>query len=275
MGGYTMIKCNKCSKELDEDKFEKGRKTCRRCRMNSKRKHKINCGYCEISFKSLSKNTKFCSRECVSLSRRRRVEVNCFLCGKTKSISESEYKLREKHFCNQGCRSESLRKEMQGEGNPNYNSVKTDCDGCGCSIKVRPFELKSLKHHFCSRDCFIDNIGKYYSGENNSNWNPEITNEERNELRRYPEYYRWRTSVFKRDSYTCQVCGNSESGNLNAHHIENYSSNVDKRTNIKNGITLCIPCHTEFHKTYGYFNNNARQLDLFIVSKNAELAYSE
>jgi len=40
-----MIKCNKCSKELDEDKFEKGRKTCRRCRMNSKRKHKINCGY--------------------------------------------------------------------------------------------------------------------------------------------------------------------------------------------------------------------------------------
>ena len=38
----------------------------------------------------------------------------------------------------------------------------------------------------------------------------------------------------------------------------------------KNGITLCEKCHKEFHKTYGYKNNNIKQLKEFLnaIDKN-------
>lgn len=66
------------------------------------------------------------------------------------------------------------------------------------------------------------------------------------EERRTPEYYRWRKSVFKRDNYTCQICGQI-GGELNAHHIEFFSKNLEKRIDINNGITLCIDCHKKIH----------------------------
>lgn len=66
------------------------------------------------------------------------------------------------------------------------------------------------------------------------------------EERRTPEYYKWRKSVFERDNYTCQVCG-QVGGSLNAHHIELFSKNIEKRIDINNGITLCINCHKKIH----------------------------
>ena len=68
--------------------------------------------------------------------------------------------------------------------------------------------------------------------------------------RKYPEYKEWRTTVFVRDSFTCQKCG-GVGGRLNAHHIESYASNKDKRTLVSNGITLCKNCHRNYHHVYG------------------------
>jgi len=66
-------------------------------------------------------------------------------------------------------------------------------------------------------------------------------------IRTTKEYCYWRKSVFERDNYACQSCG--EKGvELNAHHIKKWSDYIELRTDVKNGITLCKKCHKELHK---------------------------
>lgn len=64
-------------------------------------------------------------------------------------------------------------------------------------------------------------------------------------LRRSNEYTKWRLSVFERDDYTCQECGDCTGGNLNAHHIKAFAYYPDLRFEISNGITLCETCHAK------------------------------
>ena len=61
------------------------------------------------------------------------------------------------------------------------------------------------------------------------------------------EYAEWRTTVFVRDGFRCQICGNV-GGRLNAHHIEFFSKCVEKRFDPDNGITLCEKCHRAVHR---------------------------
>lgn len=247
--------------------FEKNRRTCRKCRLEYKKKHRIKCGNCGVEFKSARRKTKFCSIPCAGEAKKERIVVKCSYCNKTKEVTPSKAKVVESHYCNQDCRTEHLKIIMIGEGNPNYKRFEKPCDGCGIKIKIIESLLTTLKHNFCSMDCYKKNIGRYYSGENNPNWNHELTEEERNDLRKYPEYYEWRSKVYERDNYTCRACGDDSGGNLNAHHIENYSENKEKRTCLDNGITLCISCHKEFHMTYGYSGNNMKQLSEFMKYK--------
>lgn len=81
-------------------------------------------------------------------------------------------------------------------------------------------------------------------------------------------YDDWRRKTFEKDQYTCQCCG-IVGGRLNAHHIENFSSNKKLRYDIQNGITLCEEHHStafpdSFHKVYGTKNNNGEQLEEYI-----------
>jgi predicted restriction endonuclease len=61
------------------------------------------------------------------------------------------------------------------------------------------------------------------------------------------EYRIWRTEVYKRDDYTCQVChiksGSGQTVYLNAHHIKPFSKFPELRFDITNGVTLCKQCH--------------------------------
>lgn len=66
------------------------------------------------------------------------------------------------------------------------------------------------------------------------------------EGRRSDEYKKWRKSVFERDNYTCQLCGD-RGVKLNAHHKKPYAFFHDLRYTVANGITLCVPCHMEQH----------------------------
>ena len=53
-------------------------------------------------------------------------------------------------------------------------------------------------------------------------------------------------------------------GNLQAHHINNFSDFPELRTSIENGITLSNKAHIEFHKKYGKKNNTEKQLLEFL-----------
>lgn len=107
------------------------------------------------------------------------------------------------------------------------------------------------------------NFGKR-RGELSSNWQGGRT-ELSHSIRNCRKYIDWRTSVFKRDDYTCFHCG-QRGGKLNVDHIipfskiltnNNISSydealNCEQLWNLDNGRTLCKLCHL---KTDTYAGN--------------------
>lgn len=84
------------------------------------------------------------------------------------------------------------------------------------------------------------------SGENNSNWKGGITPENA-KIRHSSEMIEWRKSVFERDNYTCQECG-QRGGELNAHHIKPFAFFKELRFDLNNGQTLCVDCHNKTKK---------------------------
>ena len=113
------------------------------------------------------------------------------------------------------------------------------------------------------------------SGEGNPMWKGGITPETQ-KLRHSKEYINWRKSVFERDNYTCQCCGDSKGGNLQAHHILSFSEHEDLRLDVSNGITICsihhdFRYHDSFHHMYGTRNNTLEQLQEYFDMKRTEL----
>jgi len=118
---------------------------------------------------------------------------------------------------------------------------------CGKFTLVSVRSLSSGNTKSCG--CLRKDIMSARKGILSPSWNHTLTNKERSDKRRYPEYYKWRADVYLRDDYTCQKCGN-KTGTLNAHHIEGYADNRGLRTELSNGITLCEDCHNNFHSIY-------------------------
>jgi hypothetical protein len=56
------------------------------------------------------------------------------------------------------------------------------------------------------------------------------------------EYKIWRTSVFERDHFTCQVC-HVKGCYLEAHHLKRWVDFPELRFEVDNGQTLCRNCH--------------------------------
>lgn len=100
------------------------------------------------------------------------------------------------------------------------------------------------------------------SGKNAPGWKGGVSTE--NELVRHSiESRLWREAVFARDNWTCQKC-EVKGGTLHPHHIKNFSSWIELRFAIDNGITLCKKSHKQFHKKYGQRNNTREQLEEFL-----------
>lgn len=102
------------------------------------------------------------------------------------------------------------------------------------------------------------------TGKNHPKWNPDKTWEQRVRDRKLHKNTTWRNSVFVRDEYTCVVCKGKRGGDLVAHHLNSYNWDVDNRFNVDNGITLCEPCHIEFHRMYGFGDNTEEQFEEYL-----------
>lgn len=112
--------------------------------------------------------------------------------------------------------------------------------GCKHSIETRrKIRLSSLEY-FCS-----PKTREKISGANNHRWKGGIT-PENERIRNSSEYKEWRLSVFARDNFACQSCG-QVGGGLHAHHILGFAKYPEHRFDINNGVTLCIPCHCKVH----------------------------
>jgi len=106
----------------------------------------------------------------------------------------------------------------------------------------KPHNLESRKKISAT----LRELGCAATGERNGKWKGGITplNEK---IRKSVEYSDWRETVFKRDSFTCQHCGDNKGGNLHAHHIKAFAEFLDLRFDVSNGLTLCRNCHEKVH----------------------------
>lgn len=103
------------------------------------------------------------------------------------------------------------------------------------------------------------NKGKEFhqiKGNKNPNWRGGIT-KLTYKIRDCFRYKQWRSDIFKRDNWTCQIC-NKRGCYLEAHHslkkfseilFNNGVDSMDKAYScielwdVNNGVTLCIDCH--------------------------------
>ena len=155
-----------------------------------------------------------------------------------------------------------------GENNK-YGRVVWNCIcDCGNQSDVTGNDLANGDTKSCG--CLKVEKAQLRKGINHYRYDPNITDEERLK-NRYELYggnvHRWSKQVMERDTYTCQICGNSPSGNLNAHHLNGWNAFPEQRFDLDNGVTLCNDCHKDFHSQYGYGDNTREQFDEYAVSK--------
>lgn len=225
------------------------------------------CKNCGESFKVRNKakydTTNFCSIECKRAhwsktmvgenaahyknGNRTKETVVCDNCGKEAQKDKAQILRWNHHFCCRECQIEFYRKEENkkiGASSPKYSQVDVICEWCGKSFKSYKSTASIVR--FCSKDCRNSWQSEMMMGEKHYNWRGGISKERQLDMAR-KKYREWRKSIFERDRYTCQICGDNRGGNLRAHHIKLYSSFPELRYSIENGITLCEECHKKVH----------------------------
>jgi len=293
--------CDFCGKEIEVTKYKTYIQKLFYCNHNCRTEHlkELMCGkenpnyerieyFCDgcgkeimlVPYKLKTQKHVFCSNECFKKNigkfyagknnhNYRKEKAICNACGKVFERIPSELKKYENVYCSRKCfESVGLKQIFL---NNIVEKIEIPCAYCGKKIELLESQTKDKQNIYCSKECKNQGYGKLHSGENSPRWNPDLTEEERRERRKTPEYTDWRNTVYERDNYTCQCCGDNTGGNLNAHHLESHNINKELRIDINNGITLCVDCHKEFHSIYGYGNNNKFQFYEFIKIKKSDL----
>lgn len=195
---------------------------------------------------------------------------NCIACGKkfTKPVNESLRNWNGRHkFCSKDCSNRWWKGKKRSPktqfGNRKYTPWLKGTKGIAKSNSGSfkkgnvPWMTgkKMTKEHYQK----LKKAGffKPKFGEKSGNWKGGIT-KIGIQIRTSSEYKKWRTSVFKRDKYSCCKC-KYEGNKLQVHHKKPFYKILDdnKITTIEqarkckelwkksNGETLCIPCHKQ------------------------------
>ena len=217
--------------------------------------------YMSKGYKFTGCNTKFLVKvEDLLAKSNVKILVKCDYCNKEYRISLSNYtKSLDKmshSFCKE-CGNKHFIKfninDIKNEFfNRNYTLLSTEYISCTKKLDYicnkHPEYIQSIRYDIFKNQgcgCFYcgrEEAARKNSGSNNKSWKGGITSEN-NKIRTSKEMDKWKYSVFKRDSYTCQRC-NRRGGDLNAHHILNFAEYPNLRFDIKNGATLCVDCHS-------------------------------
>lgn len=200
----------------------------------------------------------------LTCSSHRKVWAICDYCGKGRWVRFGTYSIRCLSCAQRGRKhSDETKKKIgrKSKGRKLSEEARKKISKAGIGRKhTEESKLKMSKSSSGENgSCFG------IKGKNHPNWNPNLTDKDRQDKRNYPEYKEWRSNIYKRDNYTCQICG--ELGNiLNAHHLDGYRNNPDKRILLENGVTLCKKCHNDFHHQYG--NNNTKEQFIIFKANN-------
>lgn len=224
---YTCVVCGKdfTRKASNVDNLDSEPSCCSQECYHNKRNTQVEyeCDNCGEPFKIAKLRTErsdnnYCSRNCHDEHKKEKSRTVCQFCGK-----EFNSKGRNRKYCSQECYGKSERKEK----------FEVECDECGSSMKRLKSTIEGREKIYCSRACQFES----YKSDS-----PDFTSTK--------EGIEWRESVFERDDYTCQDCG--ERGvKLNAHHIKRRATHPELATDVDNGVTLCIECHANRHEEAG------------------------
>lgn len=226
IGGISMkTNCNQCGNEIEKTPYQ----------IRTYKKH-------------------YCNNKCASESRIKRVTKPCYICGEKVTRKPSQF--TEFTYCSRDCYHISTTNKHTGE----YSKVACNCSYCGVNFDRYPSQVKGKKYTYCGMNCKDKHNGVLFRRESHPSWNHNLTDEERINNRKTYDYIDWRKKVFSRDDFTCKCCGDNKGGNLEAHHILNYSEHEHLKLDLNNGLTMCKTCHKGFHDEFGYTKNNKKQL---------------
>lgn len=271
--------CNHCKKEFKTT--DKRQKYCgRECYFAGRRKIDnkvtVRCNHCGEKLRrypSQVLDKVYCNKVCFNeyIEKKHRVKVRCHMCGKSFTKGKYHFDASDRDYCSYECSYKGFSKYLVGEDNPSFLNTYTHCDYCNKKIYRKRAVLANHERSFCTRKCQGKWLSENNCGVNNPRYNPNITESERIAERSIAGYTQWRTLVYERDNYTCQICGDNKGGNLNAHHLNSYKWDKKNRTNIDNGITLCEECHIRYHSLYGRGNNTKEEFNNYIESLSEAL----
>lgn len=198
---------------------------------------------------------------------------NCSVCGVVIERPASGFKNARhgKYYCSVKCRvlgsasyiANSLKGNQNGKGNykhlqkylkenkpANYSTVgkQLTCEQCHRLFDTHPYKIREGKGKYCSLDCYRAAIA-----------NPDRPEQTKERFTR--EYKEWKRAVLERDNFTCQKCGLSgaKGAYVEAHHFKPFIDYPELRTELSNGIALCLNCHHETH--HGHRPNNGQCKD--------------
>lgn len=193
-----------------------------------------------------------------------KLKFRCVRCGKEMEKSLASIKASETVGICKSCSSkhpirsyEEVIKIITDKG---YTPLFTKEEYEGVKMKVHC--IASCGHEvYSSIDGLLRNGGKCRkccnAGESNYNWKGGYDSE-KIKFRKTFEFKQFVKNVLKRDNYTCQKCGKTDT-RLVVHHKDGYNWCIEKRTIPSNGVALCEECHKEFHHLYGTGNNTEEQ----------------
>jgi len=281
--------CQQCSKPLKKKQIKNKNKYCslacaNKIPWNKGKEIEVICKHCGKTFKGRSYRL-FCSKTCANSANSKgrkhsdKSKKKMSVAQKGRKLSdETKHKIGLSKIGNNyhlGCKHNKktrLKMSLLQIGKKHSEETKQKISKALTGIRRSEESIRNMskakkgkplsEEHKINLAKHLKELGLKQRGKNNPSWNPNLTDEERRDKRNYDEYKQWRIAIYKRDFFTCQICGSKE--NICAHHIYNYKNNKRLRTDLNNGITLCIDCHWDFHRIYGTKNNTKQQFDNFL-----------
>lgn len=182
---------------------------------------------------------------------------SCLYCGATyrKKTRLSFSAWQNSKYCSRSCMQSVNPGAAASAGKPSWNKgLKASAETRQRISQSQVGRVKSLESIEKQRQKMIgrkitwaDKISKSNKGrpslrgDKHPNWKGGKTPHLK-KLRNSVAYSEWRTAVFQRDDYTCQMCG-VRGVYLEADHIKPFAFFEDLRFDVGNGRTLCKPCH--------------------------------
>lgn len=186
--------------------------------------HQCSCGQL---FHPRYPKQQYCSMVCArphhSQSRRNRVALICVICEQ--SFEVKSYRAATAKYCSRACWNHRRKVYIKS-----------------CDICQKSFDAIDHRARFCSSACLLE----WKTGETSPVWKGgKSTQKLRGRLG--DALTKWRKSVYQRDNYTCQHCGQYQ-GVIHAHHLQALAEYPELALVVTNGITLCVSCHEVVHR---------------------------